>query len=86
MFAQRYVSADKVALLCPAAAEYPVAVMPNAKSFFPETHPRFIGTYWGQVSTPFTVEIVEVGRGTSAGPLGLHCTGQIHGLSTSELL
>eukprot|EP00891_Asterochloris_glomerata_P007803 jgi/Astpho2/7803/Aster-06094 len=41
------------------ASEYPVAVMPNAKSFFPETHPRFIGSYWGQVSTPFTVEIVE---------------------------
>ena len=70
MFAQRYVSAGKVLLLCPVAAEYPVAVMPNAKSFFPETHPRFIGTYWGQVSTPFTVEIVEVGRGTPAGPSG----------------
>ena len=35
-------------------------MMPNAKSFFPETHSRYIGTYWGQVSTPFTVEIVEV--------------------------
>ena len=24
------------------------AVMANAKSFFPEDHPNFIGTYWGQ--------------------------------------
>ena len=80
-------SAEKVALLFPVAAEYPVAVMPNAKSFFPETHPRFIGSYWGQVSTPFTVEIVEVGRGTPAGPIGsVHCTGQVHALLTSELL
>ncbi len=22
--------------------------MANAKSFFPEDHPNFIGTYWGQ--------------------------------------
>ena len=24
------------------------AVMANAKSFFPEEHPNYIGTYWGQ--------------------------------------
>ena len=28
------------------------AVMANAKSFFPEEHPNFIGTYWGQVLYP----------------------------------
>ncbi|CAH1436523.1 unnamed protein product [Lactuca virosa] len=38
---------------------YPVAVMPSAKGIFPEEHPRFIGTYWGVVSTPFCAEILE---------------------------
>jgi pyruvate decarboxylase len=28
-----------------------VAVMPAAKSFFPETHKQFVGIFWGQVST-----------------------------------
>lgn len=28
-----------------------VAVMPNAKSFFPESHPNYAGIYWGQAST-----------------------------------
>jgi pyruvate decarboxylase len=40
-------------------AEAAVAVMPNAKSFFPEDHELFIGTYWGNVSSPFVCEIVE---------------------------
>ena len=26
----------------------PSAAMANAKSFFPEEHPNYIGTYWGQ--------------------------------------
>jgi pyruvate decarboxylase len=29
-----------------------VAVMPDAKGFFPEDHPQFIGIYWGPVSSP----------------------------------
>jgi len=33
--------------------------MPSAKGFVPETHPHFIGTYWGAVSTAFCAEIVE---------------------------
>jgi pyruvate decarboxylase len=41
------------------ACGYPVAVMPSAKGLVPEHHPRFIGTYWGAVSTPFCSEIVE---------------------------
>ncbi|EFJ12919.1 hypothetical protein SELMODRAFT_157772 [Selaginella moellendorffii] len=41
------------------ACSYPVAVMPSAKGYFPESHPRFIGTYWGAVSTPYCCEIVE---------------------------
>ena len=38
---------------------YPVAIMPSAKGMFPEQHPRFIGTYWGAVSSAFCAEIVE---------------------------
>ncbi|KAJ6810773.1 putative pyruvate decarboxylase 2 [Iris pallida] len=41
------------------ACGYPVAVMPSAKGLVPEHHPRFIGTYWGVVSTAFCAEIVE---------------------------
>ncbi|CAO2174707.1 unnamed protein product [Urochloa humidicola] len=41
------------------ACGYPVAVMPSAKGLVPEHHSRFIGTYWGAVSTPFCAEIVE---------------------------
>eukprot|EP00271_Cylindrocystis_brebissonii_P013513 TRINITY_DN3337_c0_g1_i1.p1 TRINITY_DN3337_c0_g1~~TRINITY_DN3337_c0_g1_i1.p1 ORF type:complete len:570 (+),score=102.66 TRINITY_DN3337_c0_g1_i1:282-1991(+) len=41
------------------ASAYPVTVMPAAKGQFPETHEHFIGTYWGAVSTPFALEIVE---------------------------
>ncbi len=29
-----------------------VAVMPDAKGFFPEEHPQFVGIYWGSVSSP----------------------------------
>ncbi|URD91545.1 Pyruvate decarboxylase isozyme [Musa troglodytarum] len=41
------------------ACGYPIAVMPSAKGLVPEHHPRFIGTYWGAVSTAFCAEIVE---------------------------
>jgi pyruvate decarboxylase len=36
-----------------------VAVMPDAKGFFPEDHPGYIGVYWGPVSTQGTAGIVE---------------------------
>jgi pyruvate decarboxylase len=36
-----------------------VAVMPNAKGFFPENHPQFIGVYWGGVSSPGCEPIVD---------------------------
>ena len=36
-----------------------VAVMPNAKGFFPEDHPQYIGIYWGEVSSPDCEEIVD---------------------------
>ncbi len=29
----------------------PVAVQPNAKSFYPENDPKFIGVFWGETST-----------------------------------
>jgi pyruvate decarboxylase len=36
-----------------------VAVMPDAKGFFPEEHPQFIGVYWGSVSSPGTEPVVN---------------------------
>jgi TPP-dependent 2-oxoacid decarboxylase len=36
-----------------------VAVMPDAKGMFPEQHPAFIGTYWGEVSSPGCAAVVE---------------------------
>lgn len=41
------------------ACGYAVACMPNAKGFFSEQHPSYIGTYWGSVSSPGCGEIVE---------------------------
>lgn len=41
------------------AGQYPVAMQPSAKGFFPESHKRFLGTYWGQVSSPYCSEVVE---------------------------
>jgi len=41
------------------ACGYAVASMPNAKGFFSEQHPNYIGTFWGPVSSPGTNEIVE---------------------------
>ena len=41
------------------ASGYPFAAMPSAKGLVPEHHPRFIGTYWGAVSTSLCAEIVE---------------------------
>ncbi len=40
-------------------SDYGVACMPSAKSFFPETHPNYIGIYWGSVSSPGCREVVE---------------------------
>lgn len=41
------------------ASGYAVAAMPSAKGLVPEHLPRFIGTYWGAVSTAFCAEIIE---------------------------
>lgn len=41
------------------ASGYAVAVMPSGKGHFRETHPHFVGTYWGAVSTSYVSEIVE---------------------------
>jgi indolepyruvate decarboxylase len=38
---------------------YGTACMPNAKGFFPETHPNYIGIYWGSVGSPGCREVVE---------------------------
>jgi pyruvate decarboxylase len=36
-----------------------VAVMAAAKGLFPETHPQFVGIYWGEVSDPQAQAIVD---------------------------
>jgi pyruvate decarboxylase len=47
-----------------------VAVMPNAKGFFPENHPQFIGVYWGGVSSTGCEAIVDwADLMLAAGPL-----------------
>lgn len=38
---------------------YPVATMPNAKGCFPESHPHYIGTYWGPASSEGCAEVIE---------------------------
>ncbi len=53
-------AADRAAFAALAAASrYPVAIQPSAKGMVDETAPRFIGIYWGQVSTPYCAETVE---------------------------
>ncbi|MEW5303175.1 MAG: hypothetical protein WDW38_001501 [Sanguina aurantia] len=41
------------------SSHYPVAILPDAKGFFPEHHKRYIGRYWGAVSSPSACEVVE---------------------------
>lgn len=38
---------------------YGVACMPNAKGFFSEANPQFMGIYWGNASSPGCREVVE---------------------------
>jgi pyruvate decarboxylase len=53
-----------------AACKYAVAIMPNAKGMVDETTERYIGVYWGQVSTPYCAETVEAADvAIFAGPL-----------------
>jgi TPP-dependent 2-oxoacid decarboxylase len=41
------------------ASGYAVAVAPGGKGMFPETHPGFVGLYWGPVSWPGVASVVE---------------------------
>ncbi|MCO6044288.1 thiamine pyrophosphate-binding protein [Aeoliella sp. ICT_H6.2] len=41
------------------ATQYATAVTPDAKSFFDETHPNYMGIYWGSVGTPGCGSVVE---------------------------
>lgn len=38
---------------------YAIASMPNAKGFFDEQHPHYMGIYWGPVGSPGCGEIVD---------------------------
>ncbi len=55
----RAAGAEKIAVQLAEALGCSVAVMAAAKSFFPEEHPQFVGTYWGEVSSPGAREIVD---------------------------
>jgi TPP-dependent 2-oxoacid decarboxylase len=41
------------------AAGYAVASIPAGKGMFPETHPSYVGIYWGPVSWPGVASVVE---------------------------
>ena len=41
------------------AAGCAVAVMPSAKSFYPESHPQFCGVYWGAIGTLGTNALID---------------------------
>jgi pyruvate decarboxylase len=55
----RAAGAEKEAVVLADALGCAVVVMAAAKSYFPETHPQFVGVYWGEVSTPGAREIVD---------------------------
>jgi len=55
----RAAGAEKEAVQLADALGCSVAVMAAAKSFFPEEHPQFVGTYWGEVSSPGAREIAD---------------------------
>jgi TPP-dependent 2-oxoacid decarboxylase len=71
------------------AAGYAVATMPNAKGFFPESHPHHMGTYWGSVSDVGCSEIVEAADvALFAGPVFNDYTTSGHelGIKASNLI
>ncbi|KAL0043633.1 hypothetical protein WJX79_010486 [Trebouxia sp. C0005] len=51
--------AQKQAIQLAEACQYPVAVMPRSKGMFPETHDRFMGLYFAQISSEGVCEAVE---------------------------
>lgn len=55
----RAAKAEKEAIELAEALGCSVAVMAAAKSFFPEEHPQYVGTYWGEISSPGTRAIVD---------------------------
>ncbi|KAL3146995.1 Pyruvate decarboxylase 2 [Trebouxia sp. C0009 RCD-2024] len=55
----RLCKAHKQAVQLADACQYPVAVMPRSKGMFPETHPRFMGVYWANISSEGVCEAVE---------------------------
>ncbi|NCS24383.1 MAG: alpha-keto acid decarboxylase family protein [Microcystis aeruginosa BS13-02] len=55
----RAAKAEQEAIELAEALGCSVAVMAAAKSFFPEEHPQYVGTYWGEISSPGTSAIVD---------------------------
>ena len=48
----RAAGAERQAIELADALGCAVAVMAAAKSFFPEDHPQYVATYWGEISSP----------------------------------
>jgi indolepyruvate decarboxylase len=66
----RAAGAEKEAIELADALGCSVAVMAAAKSFFPEDHPQYVGTYWGEISSPGVREIVDWSDGVvCVGPI-----------------
>jgi pyruvate decarboxylase len=55
----RAAAAEQEAIELADALGCSVAVMAAAKSFFPEEHPQYVGTYWGSIGTPGAQTIVD---------------------------
>jgi len=55
----RAAGAERQAVELAEALGCAVTVMAAAKGFFPENHPQYAGTYWGEISSPGTREIVD---------------------------
>ncbi|KAK3689362.1 thiamine diphosphate-binding protein [Podospora appendiculata] len=55
----RRAGAEKELLKLAEAMGCAVAVQPAAKGMFPEAHPQYVGTFWGQVSTDAADSIVH---------------------------
>ena len=55
----RAAGAEKSVIKLAEALGCAVAVMPGAKSFFPETHSQFAGIFWGEVGTGSAASIIS---------------------------
>lgn len=62
----RAAGAEEAAIALADALGCAVATMSSAKSFFPEDHASYIGTYWGSASSPKVVDLFNWADGVLA--------------------